>query len=172
MSLVPATVGDLAEVMAELSSVLWKQRNQIEMLQYRLEVQQLICATATERRLQIAVDEVEVALEEIRRSERARDAVVRQCAQLLALASDASLADIRSRVPEPWHSMLADHQEALLAMVADAENLAARNRELALRGAHDARALLDAVTGGANPSSYGPSSGVTSARGTLLDHRV
>ena len=111
MSLLPVTVADPGELLAELSRVLWKQRSHIEMLQYRLEVQQLICATARERRLQIAVEEVEAAMDEIRRSERLRDAIVRRCAELFGLAPDASLYDIRVRAPEPWSTMLAEHQE-------------------------------------------------------------
>lgn len=172
MSLVPATANEPAELLTELSGVLWRQRNQIEVLQYRLEVQQVMCATANERRLQFAVDEVEAALDEIRRTERQRDLVVRQCADELGLAADASLADIRSRAPEPWATLLGEHQIALLELVARTEELASRNRELALRGAHDTRALLDAVTGAESTASYGPTSAATTSRGTLVDHRV
>lgn len=172
MSLVPATANESAELLTELSGVLWRQRNQIEVLQYRLEVQQVMCATANERRLQFAVDEVEAALDEIRRTERQRDLVVRQCAEELGLAPDASLADIRSRAPEPWSTLLGDHQSALLELVGRTEELAGRNRELALRGAHDTRALLDAVTGAESSASYGPGAGATTSRGTLVDHRV
>lgn len=171
MSLLPVTTADPGELLAELSRVLWKQRSHIEMLQYRLEVQQLICATAKERRLQIAVEEVEAAMDEIRRSERLRDAIVRRCADLFGLPPTASLSDIRVRAPEPWSTMLAEHQEALLSMVADTEDLASRNRELALRGAQETRALLEAVTGGGDPTGYGPGrSG--QIRPTLLDQQV
>ena len=121
----------------------------------------------------MAVDEVEAALDELRRAERQRDDVVHGCCASMGLAKTASLSDIRDRVEEPWRSLLAEHQAALLSLVAEAEQLATHNRELALRGANNARALLEAVTGSVPAASYGP----TAVRGalsspTLLDREV
>ena len=172
MNVITATDTGTSDLLAELSRVLFKQRGHIEMLQYRLECQQLICATAKERRLQIAVEEVEAAMDEIRRSERMRDAVVQRCAAAFGLAADASLADIRDRTPEPWAAMLAEHQEALLRLVDETEALAARNRELALRGAQDTRALLEAVTGSSPTTSYGPAPRRGLTPPALLDQQV
>jgi len=168
----PAPGAGLDDLLGELSRTLWKQRGLIELLQYRLEVQQLILAAEREERLQVALEEVESAMEDIRRSERSRDAVVRQCAQLMTLPDDASLGDLRARTTEPWASMLADHQDALLGLVADTERLAARNRELAQRGANDSRALIDAITGSAAPNGYGPGTTRGLARPALLDRKA
>lgn len=159
---------ELDELLADLSRTLWKQRSLIELLQYRLEVQQLILASSREHRLQTALEEVEVAMEDIRRSERSRDVVVRQCAQHLQLPETASLGDIRVRVPDAWSAMLTEHQEALLSLVAETERLASMNRELAQRGANDSRALIDAVTGSAPASAYGPASGYGATAGRTL----
>ena len=150
------TVGTTDEHLGELVRVLWRQRALIETLQYRLEVQQLITATGRDTRLQIAVDEVEAAMDELRRAERQRDDIVRRCGLEMGLAANASLSDIRERSSEPWASLLAEHQSALLSMVAEAEQLANQNRELALRGVNSTRALLDAVTGNESAMSYGP----------------
>ena len=101
-----------------------------------------------------------------------RDAVVRQCAQRLGLDPSASLGDIRVRAEEPWASMLAEHQDALLALVAGTERLAATNRELAQRGAKETQSVLDAVTGSVTTNAYGPSTGRGLARPTLVDRRA
>jgi hypothetical protein len=154
MALLSAT--PLNDQLGELVRVLWRQRTLIETLQYRLEVQQLLCASGRDARLQLAVDEVEAAMDDLRRAERQRDDIVRGCSGQLGLGPDATLAEIRDRVDEPFKSLLADHQAALLSLVAEAEELARHNRELALRGANNTRALLDAVTGGSAPSPYGP----------------
>ncbi len=155
--------------LGELVRVLWRQRALIETLQYRLEVQQLITASGRDGRLQTAVDEVEAAMDELRRAERQRDDVVRLCSASMNLPATASLADIRERCDEPWRSLLAEHQAALLSLVAAAEQLAAHNRELALRGANNARALLEAVTGTVTSAPYGPNgaSGSLGSRGVL-----
>ena len=150
------TVGTTDEHLGELVRVLWRQRALIETLQYRLEVQQMITASGRDTRLQLAVDEVEAAMDELRRAERQRDDVVRKCSLDMGLTATASLSDIRDRSSEPWKSLLAEHQAALLAMVAEAEQLASHNRELALRGVNSTRALLDAVTGNEPAVGYGP----------------
>ena len=171
MSVTPA-VPELDDRLGDLSRTLWKQRGLIELLQYRLEVQQLILGAAREERLQIALEEVEAAMEDIRRSERTRDGIVRGCALLMGLDESASLAELRSRTDEPWASMLAEHQDALLALVAETERIAATNRELAQRGANESRAVIDAVTGAASPSAYGPTGGRGLARPTLVDRQA
>ena len=169
MTVLPAVTVSIDELLEELSRTLWKQRSLIEMLQYRLETQQIMCLSMKAERLQIAVDEVGVAMDEIRRSERTRDAVVRRCAQLLGLPESASLSDIRSQVGEPWSSTLADHQEALLALVNESERLSAMNRELALRGANDARSLMAEITGSKPATSYGPPTARPLAPPALVD---
>lgn len=163
---------ELDDLLGELSRTLWKQRGLIELLQYRLEVQQLILSAAREHRLQVALEEVEAAMEDLRRSERARDSVVRGCALLLGLDESASLADLRARTAEPWTETLSEHQDALLALVAETERLAAANRELAQRGANDARSVIDAVTGAASATAYGPNGGRGLSRPALVDRQA
>ncbi len=167
----PASGVELDDLLAELSRLLWKQRELIDVLKYRLEVQELVLAAGRDHRLQAALDEVEVAMDEIRRSERSRDGVVRQCAALLGLSDKASLGDIRQRVDASWADVLGEHQSALLVLVADTERLAGANRERSLRGANEARAVLDAVTGSSTATGYGPSVRGQS-RPALLDRRV
>lgn len=169
MTVLPAVASGLEDLLGELSRTLWKQRGLIEMLHYRLEVQQLIFASAKTERLQLAVEEVESAMDDIRRSERTRDTVVKRCAAALELPASASLADIRAGVEDPWAMILADHQDALLSLVNEAERLAALNREFALRGANDARALLEEVAGSKPTASYGPAPARGLIPPTLLD---
>ncbi|MEZ5321045.1 MAG: flagellar export chaperone FlgN [Microthrixaceae bacterium] len=151
------TTASLDDLLSELSQALWKQRALIDLLQYRLEVQQLVFASGNQNRVQVAVTEVEQAMDGIRRGERERDAVVRRCANGLGLAPTASLAELRAAVDPPWAEILSDHQEALLAQVRATEELAALNREAAQRGAADRRALLDAISDQPRAvSGYGP----------------
>lgn len=173
LSSAPVEITGLDDLLGELSRTLWKQRGLIEVLQYRLEIQQMVLSSGRENRLQLALEEVEAAMEDLRRSERSRDQVVRQCAQLLSLPETASLAELRHDVGEPWDALLAEHQDALLAMVAQTERIAASNRELAQRGANESRAVIDAVTGTTPTGAYGPSSGRNGlSRPALLDRRA
>ncbi len=163
MTVLSAPASSLDELLGELSRTLWTQRGLIEVLQYRLEVQQLICLQDRAHLLSTAVDEVEAAMDEIRRSERARDQIVARCAAALGVGGRVSLAELRGRVDEPWAGTLAEHQDALLALVGVTEKLAATNRELVAKGAAEARALLEAVGGIASDTSY--TRNVTAASG-------
>ena len=172
MTVLPVVAVDLEDLLAELSRILWKQRELIDTLQYRLEVQQLMSISPRADRLQTAVDEVAVAMEDLRRSERDRDLVVRRCAAAMQLADTASLGEIRAEVGEPWATTLADHQQALLALVGGAERLSAMNRELAAKGAQNARAMLTELTGSKPASAYGPTSGRTTVAASIVNWDV
>jgi hypothetical protein len=161
----------LESMLYELSRILWRQRALIEVLQYRLEVQQFVSDGDRADRLAFALEEVDSALDDIRRSERLRGAVVRRCSLHLGLGEDANLSEIRSRVPEPWQLVLAEHQAALLSLVNGAERQAGRNRELAQRGIAETKALFAALTGERPATTYGPSprAVATTASPQLLD---
>lgn len=149
-------------LMAELSRVLWQQRALIEVLQYRLEVQQLMMAAGRDQRLPLAVEEVELTLADIRHLEDLRDRVVHDAAVSLGLPADATLTQICARVEAPWDFVLGDHQTNLLMLVNDAEEIAGRNRELAQRGLEDSRTLFRQISGDVPVSAYGRSGSRTS----------
>lgn len=164
----------LESLLYELSRILWRQRSLIEVLHYRLEVQQFVSEGERADRLAFALEEVDSALDDIRRSERLRAAVVRRCSLHLGLGEAATLTEIRGRVPEPWGMMLADHQAALLSLVNGAERQAGRNRDLAQRGLSDTQALFEALTGERRAATYGPAPKAIAATAspTLVDWKA
>lgn len=149
-------------LLAELSRVLWQQRALIEVLQYRLEVQQLMMVAGRDQRLPMAVEEVELTLADIAHVEELRDRVVRDVAAELGLPPGATITQICERAEAPWDFVLGDHQTNLLMLVADAEELATRNKELAHRGLEDSRTLFRQMNGEVTVSAYGRSGSRTS----------
>lgn len=160
----------------ELSRVLWKQRELIDLLQYRLEIQQMVLISSRAERLQLALSEVEAAMASIREVEENRDQIVRQCAELVGLDYNATITQLREAIPEPWKTLLGDHQKALLDQVAETERTANSNREFAVRGANEVRGVLNEITGNVPTVAYGPNGGrvanTTLARPALLDREV
>lgn len=140
--------------LAQLSRVLWQQRDLIEVLEYRLEVQQLLMIAGRSDRLSIAVGEVEGALDAIRTVEETRLRVVAEAATALGLPSTATLTQIRTAAPEPWDFVLGDHHSAFLRLVASTEELSARARELAQKGLGETRAAFSHLNG-AQTKTYG-----------------
>jgi hypothetical protein len=147
--------GPVGSLLPELSRLLWQQRDLIERLVYRLEVQQLIMIAGRADRLPLAVGEVEAALAEIRSVEETRLDVVAKVATALGLPRDATITQIRTHVDPPWDAVLSDHHTAFLRLVASTDELTARNRELAHQGLGDARTAVAHLGGTAVPRTYG-----------------
>jgi hypothetical protein len=144
----------LAGILGDLSRLLWEQRELVQLLEYRLEVQQLVTIAGRVERLPIAVSDVESVLERIRMSEDVRLGVVAECSVLLGLGIGASLRQLIAATPEPWSYVLDDHQTVLLQLVASTEELASTNRELASKGVAESRRAFDMV-GDAPVTAYG-----------------
>ena len=144
----------LAGRLGELSTVLWQQRQLIERLEYRLEVQQLLSIAGKVDYLNLAVADVEQVLDDIRRSEDVRLGVVAECSAQMGLPVGATLRELSAAATDPWNFVLDDHQTELLKLVARTESLAASNRELANRGLGDSRRILEQFDG-APVSAYG-----------------
>jgi hypothetical protein len=133
----------------KLSLVLWQERELLEALQYRLEVEQLVMATGRTRWLAHAARDVEAAVEELRGMELLRAVAADEAAATAGLEPNPSLAALVEAADEPWRSILADHREAFAAMSEEIERIAATNRVLiahGLRAAHET--LLGTAAGG------------------------
>ena len=126
--------------MEKLSLVLWRERELLEALQYRLEVEQLVMATGQTRWLASAARDVELAVEELREMEILRAVAADEAAANAGLDPNPSLASLVDAADEPWRSILADHREAFAAMSDEIERIAATTRVLianGLRAAHE-----------------------------------
>jgi hypothetical protein len=160
-------------LLPELSRVLWQQRDLIERLEYRLEVQQLIMVSGRSDRLPTAVGEVEAAIAEIKRLEEQRLRIVGDVARALGLPATATITQLRNVVAAPWDVVLSDHHTAFLKLVASTEQLSTRNRDLAHHGLGEARAAVAHMGGAAAPRTYGKRGGQStlSLPPTLIDQQ-
>ena len=105
--------------LAELSNVLWRERELLEMLLFKLESEQLVLAAGRTRWLARSSHEVEVVLQEIRRTELLRTAELHAAAGELGFAEAPRLRELVEVVDEPWKAIFAGHREAFLAMTAE-----------------------------------------------------
>lgn len=135
--------------MEKLSLVLWRERELLETLQYRLEVEQLVMSGGQTRWLANAAREVEEAVDQLREMELLRAVAADEAAAAAGLGPNPSLAQLVEAAEEPWRSILADHREAFAAISEEIERIAATNRVLianGLRAAHET--LLGTGPGG------------------------
>ena len=122
--------------------VLWRERELLETLLYKLEVEKLVLASQSTRWLAAAAREVELVLETVRDTELLRAVAADAAATSLGLASNPSLRALAEAVGEPWHSILMDHHKAFVACTRDLVDVAATNRELLIAGQQAAREVF------------------------------
>ncbi len=157
--------------MEDLSSVLWHERELLETLAYKLEVEQLVLAGGRTHWLAAAAREVENVLERIREIELLRAVEVEAVAEQLGLEPNASLHRIADACDEPWTGIWLDHREAFTRVTTQIQQLSESNRELLTAGYHAAQATLLSLSEGAG--TYRPDGAVDAGRRTsLLDRSL
>jgi len=143
--------------MAELSGMLWRERELLELLTFKLEEEQLILSSGRHRWLARATREVELVLERVGESEMVRASIVDEVAAELGLPPGASLRRLADRVEEPWKGLLHEHRNAFLQMTGEIQALTESNRELLL----SAKAVGDKVLATVGAPAGGFDDGVT-----------
>jgi hypothetical protein len=133
--------------LTELVNTLWRQRESLELLLFKLEEEQLLLASGRSRWLGYATREVELVLDRIRQTEVLRAMQSDSAAAALGLPPNPSLAALSDAAPEPWRGMLREHRSAFLLLTAEINALAEANRELLTTGQRAVREAMLAVTG-------------------------
>lgn len=130
----------------EVSAVLWRERELLELLLFKLEIEQLLLAAAHTRWLPHATREVEVILEEIRETELSRAVAVEGLSLDLGLGASPSLRDLADAAPTPWQDIFGDHRAAFLTLTQEITDAAKTNREVMLIGQKASRQALLGLT--------------------------
>ncbi|RZS91398.1 FlgN protein [Motilibacter rhizosphaerae] len=128
--------------LAGVSSTLWRERELLELLLFKLEEEQLVLASGRSRWLARSTKEVEMVLEEVRKAELLRAVQVDAAAAELGLPSGPSLRELAEAAPEPWRGLLLEHRQAFLTATAGIQAMADMNRELLTAGFRATREAL------------------------------
>ncbi len=155
----------------DLSSVLWRERDLLDLLLFKLEVEQLILTSGRTHWLAIAAREVESVLAEIRDVELLRAVAVDGAAAELGLAPNPSLHEIALASEEPWRAIWLDHREAFTTVATQITEMSQSNRMLLTAGYQAAQATLLSMTEKAG--TYGADGSVgTDRRTSLIDRSL
>jgi FlgN protein len=158
--------------LADLSSVLWRERELLELLLFKLEEEQLVLAGNRSRWLAHATREVELVLEQIRKTEVLRATEVEAVGREFGLGHNASLAELANSVPAPWNEMMRQHRTAFLALTAEIQALAATNRELLTAGQRAVRETVLAMAGSVETYGRRGETISSAARTRLVDEAI
>lgn len=141
--------------MEKLSLILWRERELLELLAYKLELERLVLESGRARWLANTTREVEEVLAAIRETEVLRAIAADEAASELGLDPAPTLNELAQAAPEPWATILLDHRAAFLAATKEIGQLSESNRGLITAGYRSARETLITI-GGAVADGYSP----------------
>lgn len=136
----------------EVSATLWRERELLELLLFKLEEEQLLLTTGKTRWLPHATREVEQVLERLRALGLTRTVEVAELGEQWGTAPDTTLRDLVAAAPAdgPWAEIFANHLTALGELTAQIGQLRDINEQFlrsALRSTQETLANLGGDTG-------------------------
>jgi len=158
--------------MERLSLVLWRERELLDLLQFKLEVEQLVLASGRSRWLMRAAREVEAVLETIRETEVLRAVAADEAAASIGMTSNPSLGALADAAGEPWSTILTEHRDAFIKATREIMDLADANRDLISAGYRSARETLLSLGDSADGYSPDGTAVVEPTRHRLVDRSL
>lgn len=158
--------------MQSLSSMLWRERQLLELLLFKLEVEQLLLTSGHTRWLSHATDEVEAVLEQIRATELGHAVESDAVAAQLGIPAGSTLAQLAAAAPTPWAGLLSEHRDAFIDLTGQIERLAADNRTLLTASHRAAQETLMAVTQAVQTYDANGHAGSPTGSASLLDETL
>jgi hypothetical protein len=127
---------------AEASSIIWRLRELLTQLLFKLRVEGLLLASGEARWLGTASQEVALALDRVREVELLRGIEVDVLATELGLPPGPTLAELVGALAPPWDAVFAEHRAGLVGISAELEAAAGHNRTLLVAGERAVAATL------------------------------
>ncbi|GAA3323874.1 flagellar protein FlgN [Paeniglutamicibacter sulfureus] len=140
----------------ELSALLWKERELLELLHFKLEEEHLLLVSGKSQWIPLATREIENILEKVHAAGLARALEASQLASTWGIDAASPLSRIiEAAPPGPWNEILTAHLTALRNTTAEITRLRDANEQY-LRAAY--RSTQETLANlGEDTSLYGPS---------------
>ncbi|MBZ5737801.1 flagellar protein FlgN [Nocardioides mangrovi] len=158
--------------MQKLTWVLWRERELLEALLYRLEVEELIMASGRTRWLANASRDVDEAVAALRELEVLRAVAANEAAELAGLGPDASLGDLIAVADEPWTGILVEHRDQFLRLTDEIARVAQTNRALIVAGLRATQDTLLGLDRSGTTYTAGGAVDTGAARSAVLDRSL
>lgn len=130
----------------ELSAALWRERELLDLLVFKLEEEHLVLASGKSRWLDHATREVEHVMTRLRAASLERIAIAAAVALQWGLPEDASLQDLSAAGGAgPWAEILGSHFAAMTAQVEQVRTLRDTNLQFLREGLRSAQETMAAV---------------------------
>jgi hypothetical protein len=151
----------------DLSNLLWRERELLELLVFKLEEEQLLLTAGKSRWLPQATREVEAVLSRIRVAGMERAVEASSVALAWGLPEDATLRSLAEHAPsDTWRDILSSHLAGLTALTAQIAEVRDTNLTY-IRAATRATQETLATVGAAAPGYDGRGARTASAVGSF-----
>ena len=130
--------------LSEIYNILWRERQLLELIVFKLEEEHFVLASERSRWLLHATREVETVLAEIQHVELELAMAVAGSTGELGTPDAPSLRELAAIAPPPWDGIFAEHRHALLRLAHEIDAVTASNREMLQRGLLAAGEVLGA----------------------------
>ena len=119
---------------AEVSDILWRERELLDLLLFKLDSEQLLLRAGRVQWLARSTHEIDLVLEQLQLVEITRALEVDDLAVQLGLQPGATLSDLAAAAPTPWAALFQAHRAAFRTLIEEVTDLAEANQR-ALREA-------------------------------------
>lgn len=156
----------------ELSALLWRERELLDLLTFKLEEEQLLLTAGKTRWLPHGTREVEQVLERLSNAGLARAVEVAAVAQQWGLSAESSLAQLTAAAPDDaWTEILSSHLAAMQRQTAVIQELRDANEQF-LRTAvcSTQETAADLAPAGGTYDSHGKKGHASTSR--LFDQQI
>jgi hypothetical protein len=114
----------------ELSMQLWRERELLEMLLFKLEEQELLLLAGRSRWMQFATREIEQVLERLREAGIARVVEAEVVAGEWGATEGAGIRDLIAKAPnDSWREVLSDHLRVMTQLTGEIANMRDSNSQ-------------------------------------------
>lgn len=153
---------ELQLLLGELNQLLWREREVLEDVLYRLQVQQLLLVDGRDRWMDRSVEDLERALGRVERYQRMHRELLDDISDHLPVNADSTLSEIVAVTPSPWDDIFEEQQAAVLIIISEIEAASRDNHGLARQGLFHASEAMERFgrssgSSGQGADSYGPS---------------
>jgi flagellar biosynthesis/type III secretory pathway chaperone len=143
---------------SELSAQLWKERELLELLLFKLEEEQLLLTAGKSRWISHATREVEQVMDRMRTVGLARTVEVATLAEEWGISPDSSLRELAAAAPDGiWADIYASHLTAMTELTGQIAEVRDTNERLLREAARSTQETLNGLAGGGDPGIYGAS---------------
>ncbi|AMM19694.1 flagellar biosynthesis protein FlgN [Frondihabitans sp. PAMC 28766] len=149
----------------ELSAVLWRERELLELLTFKLEEEQLLLTAGKSRWIEHATREVEQVLDRLRTAGLERTVEVAVVAEEWGTEPETPLRELVAHAPDgPWADIFTSHLRAMTELTVQIKHLRDENEQFLRAAARSTQETLATAT--SDPAIYDASGTGRSAGAT------